>query len=187
MTPADAARRLADLREAFDVSFAAPPAPRHDDLVDLLAVTAGHDRLAVPLAAMAGLVTDRVVTPLPGSPPELIGVAGLRGHLVPVYDLATLLGRTPAAERSAPRWLLLAAGSPVFAVAADRVDGHLRVPPDAIAEPDSATASASATGAVVHVGGVPRPVVDMPAIRATVAMRTTTQVTAAMARPEQEA
>lgn len=187
MTPADAARRLADLRQAFDVSFAAPPATRHDDLVDLLAVTVGHEPLAVPLAAMAGLVTDRVVTPLPGSPPELVGVAGLRGQLVPVYDLAALLGRAPAAERSAPRWLLLAAGSPVFAVAADRVDGHLRVPPDAIAQPDSATGSAPATGAVVHVGGAPRAVVDMPAIRATVAMRTTTQVTAATTRPEQEA
>jgi chemotaxis signal transduction protein len=156
--------RLGDLRRAFDASFALPPPPRDDDLVDLLAVTAGADALAVPLGAMAGLVPDRVVMPLPGSPPDLLGVAGLRGHLVPVYDLIRILsrGRAHGAGRGT-RWILLAAGTPVFAVAVDRVDGHLRVPRDAVAEP--VTGADRATGAVVHTAAGPLPVVDLTAVR----------------------
>jgi chemotaxis signal transduction protein len=157
--------RLTELQRVFDASFALPPTPRDDDLVDLLAVTADTDSLAVPLAAMAGLAADRSVTPLPGSPPDLLGVAGLRGHLVPVYDLARVLdpGRTRAEGRATVRWMVLAAGTPSFAVAVDRVDGHLRVPRDAIAEP--AAGAHAATGPVVHTTGGPRPVIDLTAVR----------------------
>jgi purine-binding chemotaxis protein CheW len=160
--------RLDDLRRAFDESFAMPPTPADDDLVDLLAVTAGADRVAVPLAAMAGLVADRVVTPLPGSPPDLLGVAGLRGHLVPVYDLARVTGRdrTDGAGSGHPRWLILASGSPSFAVGVDRVDAHLRVGRDAIAEP--AGEARGTTGSIVHTVDGALPVIDMLAVRASV-------------------
>jgi chemotaxis signal transduction protein len=164
----DPAGRLAALRHAFDASFALPPPPPHDDMIDLLAVTVGADRVAVPLATMSGLVADRVVTPLPGSPPDLLGVAGLRGHLIPVYDLARVSGhgRAGQADRDTPRWLILAGGSPAFAVAVDRVDGHLRVGPDAIAEPAGHTHGG--TGSVVRTTDGPVPVVDMHAVRARV-------------------
>jgi chemotaxis signal transduction protein len=163
----DPARRLAELRQAFDASFALPPAPPRDDTVDLLAVTVGADRVAIPLTTMSGLVADRVVTPLPGSPPDLLGVAGLRGHLVPVYDLARVSGRAWQPVVSAPRrWLILAGGSPAFAVAVDRVDGHLRVARDAIAAPAGATAGD--TGSVVRTVDGPLPVIDMYAVRTSV-------------------
>jgi chemotaxis signal transduction protein len=166
-----AGERLEDLRRAFDASFALPPAPRDDDLVDLLAVTADSEALAVPLVAMGGLAADRTVTPLPGSPPDLIGVAGLRGHLVPVYDLARLLdpGRARVADTTV-RWMVLAAGTPTFAVAVDRIDGHLRVTRDAIADP--AAGAHAATGAVVRTSDGQRPVVDLTTIRTRVTART---------------
>lgn len=170
--------RLTELRRVFDASFALPPPPRDDDLVDLLAVTADTDSLAVPLAAMAGLAADRSVTPLPGSPPDLLGVAGLRGHLVPVYDLARVLdpGRASRTNGGATvRWMVLAAGTPTFAVAVDRVDGHLRVPRDAIAEP--AAGAHSATGPVVHATDGPRPVVDLTAVRHRITARVPTEET----------
>jgi purine-binding chemotaxis protein CheW len=156
--------RLSDLRHTFDAAFTFPPVRPPDDLTDLLAVTVDGSPLAVPLQAMSGLVADRALTPLPASPPQLLGVAGLRGQLVPVFSLAGLVGRA-APDGPAPRWLVLAAGSPVFAVAVDSVDGHLRVPADAIARPAAADSSHST---VVRTAHGPRPVVDMPAIRATV-------------------
>jgi purine-binding chemotaxis protein CheW len=125
--------------------------------VDLLAVTADAYALAVPLKEMAGLCTDRTITPLPGSPPDLLGVAGLRGHLIPVYDLAHVLDKGQIRER---RWIVLAAGSPAFAVAVDRVDGLLRVSRDAIAAPEQET-----TPAMVYTENGPRPVVDLAAVR----------------------
>jgi chemotaxis signal transduction protein len=161
--------RLAELRQAFDASFALPPVPRDDDVVDLLAVTADTSALAVPMAAMSGLAADRSVTPLPGSPPDLLGVAGLRGHLVPVYDLARVLDNGQARSATTVRWMVLAAGTPSFAVAVDRVDGHLRVPRDAIAEP--VAGAHAATGPVVHTIDGPRPVVDLAAVRRRVTAR----------------
>jgi chemotaxis signal transduction protein len=154
--------RLAELRRTFDAAFTFPPTRPPDDCRDLLAVTVGGNRLAVPLPAMSGLVADRPVTPLPGSPPQLLGVVGLRGQLVPVFSLADLVGRAGGGAET-PRWLVLAAGSPVFAVAVDAVDGHLRVPDDAIARPAGDSGST-----VVRTADGPRPVVDMPAVRATV-------------------
>jgi purine-binding chemotaxis protein CheW len=124
---------------------------------------------------MSGLVADRAVTRLPGSPPDLLGVVGLRGHLVPVYDLALVLSR-PRPATAAPRWLVLAAGTPALALAVDDVDGHLRVPRDAIAEPESA-----ATPAVVRTARGPLPVIDIPAVRTGITAR------AERARGEQEA
>jgi chemotaxis signal transduction protein len=45
------------------------------------------------------------VTPVPGSPPELLGVQNLRGQILPVVDLARLLG----IARTAPPSRLLVA------------------------------------------------------------------------------
>lgn len=157
--------RLSDLRLAFDAAFTFPPERAPDDCTDLLAVTVAGNRLAVPLEAMSGLVADRAVTRLPAAPPQLLGVAGLRGQLVPVFSLAALVGPAPAgAGGGTPRWLVLAAGSPVFAVAVDSVDGHLRVPDEAIARP----AGSGGGSTVVRTADGPRPVVDMSAVRATV-------------------
>jgi chemotaxis signal transduction protein len=69
---------------------------------------------------------------VPGPLPELLGIVGLRGAIVPVYDLRLLLGHTPAGP---PRWLVLAAGGQV-ALAFDHLEGHIVVAADAIvAEP----------------------------------------------------
>jgi purine-binding chemotaxis protein CheW len=137
------------MRRAFDQSFTRPP-PVRAEVVDLLAVTVGADSLAIRMDTVSGLLIDRAVTFLPGSPPALLGVAGLRGHLIPVYDLAAILGAAggpPAGGTGAglaggaggaAAWcLILLAGSPAVAVAVDRLDAHLRVPHDAITEPAS--------------------------------------------------
>jgi len=157
---------LARLRGDFDRSFAAPPPAAATALTDLLAIRVGGDPYAVRLADVSALVVDRQATPLPAAAPELLGVAGLRGLVVPVYDLATLLGYPGA---PAPRWLVLAAGTPPVALAFDGVDGHLRVPPEAIAAPQAST------GEVVRTADGVRIVVDLPSVRTRVTGRTESQ------------
>jgi purine-binding chemotaxis protein CheW len=171
----DPAGRLAELRQAFDRSFVERPRDEAARSEDLLAIRVGRDPYAVRVNATAGLIADRPVTPLPGSGPELSGVAGLRGSVVPVYDLATLLG-LPGPPNAA-RWMILAAGSPLFALAFDRLDGHLRVPLDAIAEaavgPDGpGTAAGTAhVSAIIRTPDGTRALIDLAAVRATVAAR----------------
>jgi purine-binding chemotaxis protein CheW len=162
--------RLAELRHAFDASFARPPPDEPAELTDLLAIEAGGRAYVVGLAALAGLVADRPVTRMPGAPPDFLGVVGLRGQLVPVYDLAVLVGGRGVAT-DAPRWLLLAAGSPALGFAVDRIDGHLRVTDDAIAGPARA-ASPPDAGTIVRTAAGPRPLIDLAAARAAIAART---------------
>ena len=129
MSPSDVTDRLAQLRGDFDRSFT-EPARQHDvEYAELLAIRAGGRPYALRLSQASGVHSDRPVTPLPGPQAALLGVAGFSGAIVPVYDLAALLGH-PVPER--PRWLVLAAGSPPLALAFHELDGHVRVPTSVI-------------------------------------------------------
>jgi purine-binding chemotaxis protein CheW len=155
--------RADQLREQFDHSFA-EPARRHDvEHVELLAVRAGGLPYALRLSQTSGLHPDRPVTPLPGPLGALLGVAGFGGTIVPVYDMAALLGHPVPAR---PRWLVLAAGDPPLALAFHDLDGHVRVPL-ALIITESGEGRGSVRGMVPLAGGI-RPIVDLPAARAAV-------------------
>ena len=153
--------RIDRLRGDFDRSFTEPARSHDVEQVELLAVGAGGRPYALRLSQTAGLHPDRPVTPLPGPVAALLGLAGFAGTVVPVYDLAALLGH-PAAGR--PRWLVLAAGTPTLALAFHDLDGHVRVDADAIVA-ESAGDSAGCLRGLVTLGGGTRPIVDVPAAR----------------------
>jgi len=155
--------RLTELRTAFDRSFAEPLRSHDVAMVELLAVRAGGRPYALRLSQTSGMYPDRPVTALPGPLPALLGVAGFRGGILPVYDLAALLGH-PAGDR--PRWLVLAAGHPPLAFALGELDGHLRVAADTILT--EGHEGAGCLRGMVPLPGGTRPIVDMPAARAAV-------------------
>lgn len=61
--------------------------------IDTLVVMLGDERYGLPLRALSAAyqVTTPIV-PVPCTPPFVAGVANIRGHVVPVIDLAALLG-----------------------------------------------------------------------------------------------
>jgi purine-binding chemotaxis protein CheW len=157
------ADRIAELRDDFDRSFA-QPARRHDvEHVELLSIRAGGRPYALRLSQTSGLYPDRPVTALPGPLSALLGVAGFGGAIVPVYDLAALLGH---ALPDRPRWLVLAAGTPALALAFHELDGHVQVPAESIIASGPGTRD-SLRGMVPLPGGT-RPIVDVPAARVAV-------------------
>ena len=169
MSPSDTfggggvAERIAALRDDFDRSFA-QPARRHDvEHVELLAIRAGGRPYALRLSQTSGLYPDRPVTALPGPLSALLGVAGFGGAIVPVYDLAALLGH---AVSDRPRWLVLASGSPALALAFHELNGHVQVPAESIIA-GGLSARDSLRGMVPLPGGT-IPIVDVPAARAAV-------------------
>lgn len=121
--------RAEALRRAFDSAFAAPPATATAGHEDLLCVGVGDDRYAVRLGEVTGLFVDRVITPVPGPFAELVGVAGLRDAIVPVYDLSSLLGYP--VPPGTPRWLLSARLEAEIGFLAQEFQGYLRVLPSA--------------------------------------------------------
>ena len=106
--------RVAELRRLFDESFAAPP-QRHDAALEqMLAITLQGERYAIRVSEISGLALPKgKVLPVPSSVPELLGLTGVRGTVVPVFSLALLLGLGQSASASAedtelgePRWLV---------------------------------------------------------------------------------
>jgi purine-binding chemotaxis protein CheW len=112
-----------ELARAFDDAFAAPPEGRRTEMVELVEVSVGNAPHAIRLSEIRSLFADIRVTPCPGPLPEMLGLAAFRGVLVPVYDLAALLGRAPA---QSPRLFALARPEPV-ALAFDGFGGHFRI------------------------------------------------------------
>ncbi len=153
--------KASELRHAFDRTFA--EAQRFGTVAweDLLAVRLGPDAYALRLSEIAGLFSDKKITRLPGRVPALIGIAGFRGAILPVYDLALLIGYPSTA---APQWLVMAASDPV-AFAFDGFDGHLRLSRDAIsAHKDVSPPSQSHVRELVRTPGQALPIVHIPSV-----------------------
>jgi chemotaxis signal transduction protein len=120
-----------DLRRQFDGSFATARDTPSAEVLDLLGISVRGDPHAILLSAITSVFADQAITALPGRAPALLGITGMRGAIVPVFDLGAILGYPPA---SSPRWLAIAerAGKPV-ALAFDAFLGQLRVAPSAFA------------------------------------------------------
>jgi purine-binding chemotaxis protein CheW len=119
----------AELRREFDLSFGGAWRAQTAPLRQLLAVRVGDDAYAVDLDDIAGLFVDRRIVPVPTPMPELLGLAGFRGQVAAVYDLAALLGYP---RRDAQRWLVLARHAQLVALAFDAFEAQLGATPDQI-------------------------------------------------------
>jgi purine-binding chemotaxis protein CheW len=121
--------RAANLRRNFDRSFVEAQHFEPVATEDFLSIRLAGDSYVLRLAEIGGLFVDKKVTALPSSVAELKGVAGFRGVIVPVYDLAALLGYPPS---GAARWMVMVAAARV-ALAFDAFDGHFRFAGGAVA------------------------------------------------------
>lgn len=152
--------RAAKLRTDFDRSFSAPLRADVGVKIDLLAIRVGSESCAVRLSDVTGLFADRAVTRIPGNNAALLGIAGFRGAVVPVYYLQTLLGYAGA---QIPRWLVTAATSPI-ALAFDAFEGHLRVPADAILPQQTHTKVRNYAREFIRGADVIRSVLHLPSV-----------------------
>lgn len=123
---------LRSLREDFDRSFARAPESAIQTGQNLLAVHVGGDAYAFRVDEIGGLYTDRRIVAMPSPMPELLGLAGFRGQVAPVYDLGALLGY---ARRGALRWMVLLRYREPLAFAFDSFDAHLAATADQIVAP----------------------------------------------------
>lgn len=157
------AARAAELRRAFDGAFARPVRPdRGDAREDVLMLRAGADVAVVRLSQMQGLLARPNIVAVPGPQPELLGIAVLRGALVPVYSLAALQGQ-PSPE-GAPSWMLLVKADGLVGLAFEEMLGYARLDQDeitALPKTDGATTVAAQTA---RVGDALRPLIDVPSL-----------------------
>lgn len=173
-TPAQPAAFAARLRSEFDRGFSLPAQAETARDRHLLAIRIGGRPYVLDPAEIAGLQVDRPVVRVPGPLPEWLGLAGIRGGLVPVYSLAALLGYPlPAAQ---PRWLALCGSGQLLGLAFDEFERHLNLDPSQIAAVDPANTKSEHVRAVAHADDGSRPVVGIPSIAAEIARRCATVI-----------
>jgi purine-binding chemotaxis protein CheW len=153
--------RASSLRHEFDRSFAVARDLELAPVDDLLAIDLDGDPYLIRLGGIVGLFADRHVTPVPGPVSELLGVAGFRGSLIPVYDLRLLLGYAGGGN---PRWLVLLDGKTPVGLAFEHFIGHLKLPRAALTACDQADAARRHIHEVASTADGIRPVIHLPSL-----------------------
>lgn len=166
MSELEAGSPVARMRAEFDRAFAEPLPPRAEGLERLLAVGLGDGDYALRLSELAGLSAGKALTEGPGRAPGYLGLTGLRGVLVPVWDLAQLLGHP--GQASQPRWLALAAAQPRWAAAFDRFEGTYSASAAQFLPHQGGGAAAALTPQACDAGGRLRLVIDLASVLQTI-------------------
>ena len=154
--------RLEQLKQSFDQSFAEAPQAEPEPVESFLSIRVASHAYAVRLSETSGLYVDRKVVGLPSRATELLGMAGFRGTVIPVFDLATCLGYVPSGEVG--RWMLLVGKNEVIGLAFQEFDGHRRIAPHDLAHQEAGEATRQHVRDVVVVEGMIRPVINLVAV-----------------------
>ncbi len=152
---------LARLRGEFDQSFAVAPGVRLAAEHALVVVGVGSGRIAVLLHEIGGLLAHPEIVAVPSRAPDLLGIVGIRGGLVPVFSLAMLMGESRDPEP--PAWLVLCAGEPL-GLAAARFLGHFRASAEAFRPIPAAETRSPHVGRVVTLDETPIPVLSVTSV-----------------------
>ncbi|KAF0243505.1 MAG: purine-binding chemotaxis protein [Planctomycetota bacterium] len=157
-----AAARVAEMRREFDAAFARPPAPEPPPAEPLLRVSAGGTRFFVRLRELACVLPCTLVVPVPGARRGLLGLTAVRGQVLPLYALATILDLPgPAA---APRWILVEAGRAGAGLGVEAVEGVSRIPETAVREAAAAARRAGGGSGMLQDSAGPRDLLDVAAV-----------------------
>jgi purine-binding chemotaxis protein CheW len=73
-----------------------PITPDHGDEVEVLACQIGEERYAVETRHLRAVQWSHAVTPVPCTPVFVRGIVSVRGEIVTLLDLATMIGLRPA-------------------------------------------------------------------------------------------
>lgn len=86
-------------------------APRNGDR--LLVFSAGRERYALPFNAIQEVIQTPPVVPVPLAPRALLGVSNLRGAVLPIADLAVMMGAEGAGLHADGKVLVLSGRAPI--------------------------------------------------------------------------
>ena len=155
-------KSLADLRQEFDNTFAAAPRGRGEGRESLITLCTGGEALAVRTMHITGIAKRRRIMPVPTTRvPSLLGITAVRGTLLPVYDLAALLGLPAAAGEGS--WLMLASRETPLGIIFDEFEGQVEIERTSLYESNS-SGSCKHLRLMAGIGAAHRAVIDVPGI-----------------------
>jgi purine-binding chemotaxis protein CheW len=122
------AERTRVLRERA-IELARPLVKRErGESLSVLEFSRGRENYAIEMSAVGEVHAAREITPVPGTPPHVLGVIGVRGRICSVLDLARLFESPSDENHGLLMAVVLRSSTMEFALAADSVAGMRRVP-----------------------------------------------------------
>lgn len=99
----------------------------------VLAFKVGGERYAVPVQAVFQVVDASGLTPLPATPPWVLGAVLARTRVVPVLDLRALLGLEGGGMSDLAKVVVLEDEGDLFGVAVEDLEGRIDLDPEKLA------------------------------------------------------
>jgi purine-binding chemotaxis protein CheW len=130
---------------------AEPQSGTEDHYWELLAFELGGEEYALELKHIKEIIRWMEVTRVPRIHPAIKGIISLRGVVMPVFDLRTLLGLTESPPTRQSRIIVVSLESGTLGLVADRVSEVLRLPVSQI-EPASPLMGEEAAEHLLGIG-----------------------------------
>lgn len=136
--PEEVKRILRERAEALakPVEEARPPA----EMLELLVFSLSGERYGIETTHVLEVIPLRGLTPVPCTPPFVLGVVNHRGRILPVLDLRRLLELAGHGVPEGSRVVVVEAAEMTFGIFADGVAGTVRLEPDEVVPPPVALA-----------------------------------------------
>jgi len=126
-------RILRDRAQALAKPLAEARTPA--EVLDLLVFSLAGERYGIETTYVLEVIPLRELTPVPCTPPVILGVVNHRGHILPVLDLRRLFELPGQGVTEGGQVVAVEAGGMTFGVFTDSVAGTIRVAADKIALP----------------------------------------------------
>jgi purine-binding chemotaxis protein CheW len=145
----EADKNAKPLRELLVEAATHGEAASADPDLELFCLQMNGERFALEASLVHEVVRLPPLTPLPGMPNFLLGVCAHRGEVLPVVDLAKLMGRGETKTHNRSRMAVTRVDGMVVALLTDLVEGLTRLPASLI---ESAPVGATQRGAEFLAG-----------------------------------
>ncbi len=116
------------------------PARVEGGRTEVLGVEVGGEQYGFEIGTVAEILLPRPVTPVPRTPQWVLGIASVRGTVLPVVDLASRLGLAPRPPARHNRIVVLRDGEERMGFRVDRVRGVVRLHREGVESSDYAEA-----------------------------------------------
>ncbi len=157
-------KTAADLRNEFDQLYSVPPpsSSAAGEIENLLVIRMAQSLYAIRLAEITGLESKRKIVAVPGPISEMLGIAGVRGKFVSVYNLTALVGcSSDVTER---HWMVLCGGEDQIGLGFVEFMGYLRVPGAQIYEGSREKDAGDHIEAMARMGETTYAVLSVPSL-----------------------
>jgi purine-binding chemotaxis protein CheW len=129
------ATNILDFAESVEAPEATRAAPVEVDRVQLVTFALDTERYGLPITCVHEILRVGAITRVPHAPPHVRGVMNVRGRLLPVVELRTVLGLTPLDVGFDSRVVMIEVGPTLIGLLVDRVGYVVAIARSAIERP----------------------------------------------------